>query len=239
MSGSLLLQANVGMTILKKIDYTKYPLPRIRHHAKSGLYFPQRQQKGNKFYYHPEIKHIDWKQTFSDGNPPALLDIGCGLGKFLVETAITEPDKNILGFEVRKGAVEWTEGVITGEEIPNARAVWYSAVNGFPFIETETLEKVFYFFPDPWLKKKHYKRRAFSVKLLKEIHRVLKPNGKLYLMTDVPEVDEFQQGIINESGLFNFKYSGVDEWDLSVRTNHEAFCLEKEIPFIRMVCEKK
>jgi tRNA (guanine-N(7)-)-methyltransferase len=223
---------------VKKINYTKYPLPRIRHHAKSGLYFPLKQQKGNRFYYHPEIKNIDWKQTFRDGKPPALLDIGCGIGKFLVEMSIAEPDKNILGFEVRKGAVEWTEGVIAGEELPNARAFWFSVVNGFPFIETGTLEKVFYFFPDPWLKKKHYKRRAFSLTLLKEIHRVLKPDGRLYLMTDVPEVDEFQQEVIKESGLFKFKYSGESEWDISVRSNHESFCIEKDIPFIRMVCEK-
>jgi tRNA (guanine-N7-)-methyltransferase len=224
---------------VKKIDYTKYPLPRIRHHAKSGLYFPLKQQKGDKFYYHPEINNIDWKDFFLDGKPPALLDIGCGIGKFLVRMAIAEPEKNILGIEVRKGAVEWTEGVITGEELPNARAIWFSAVNGFPFIETGTIEKVFYFFPDPWIKKRHYKRRAFSVELLGEIHGMLKPNGRLYLMTDVPEVDEFQQGIINESGLFSFRYSGEDDWDISVRTNHEEFCLEKKIPFIRMICEKK
>jgi hypothetical protein len=68
---------------------------------------------------------------------------------------------------------------------------------------------------------------------------MLKPNGRLYLMTDVPEVDEFQQGIINESGLFSFRYSGEDDWDIIVRTNHEEFCLEKKIPFIRMICEKK
>lgn len=227
------------MTILKKIDYTKYPLPRIRHHAKSGLYFPLKRQKGNNFYYHPEVDKIEWKQNFLDGTPPVLLDIGCGIGKFLVETAINEPDKNILGFEVRKGAVEWTEGVITGEQLPNARALWYSAVNGFPFIETGSIEKVFYFFPDPWIKKRHYKRRAFSVELLREIHRVLKPKGKLYLMTDVTEVDAYQQEIINESGLFKFTYSGEGEWELKVKTNHEEFCLEKEISFIRMVCEKK
>ncbi len=139
---------------------------------------------------------------------------------------------------MRKGAVEWTEGVIAGEEIPNAKAIWFSAVNGFPFIASNSLEKVFYFFPDPWLKKKHYKRRAFSVELLKEIHRTLKDDGKLYLMTDVTEVDEYQQGVMRESGLFDFKYSGVDEWELSVRSNHELFCLEKQIPLIRMVCKK-
>ena len=214
-------------------------MPRIRHHANPVLYLPLKQHKGKGFYYPPEISRINWKDVFANGKPPDMLDIGCGLGRFLIESSVAVPGKNFLGMEVRKGAVEWIENVVTGEKLANVKALWYSAVNGFPFLENESIEKAFYFFPDPWVKKKHFKRRAFSVELLKEICRVLKPYGKLYLMTDVPEVDEFQQSILNESGLFSFKYADESEWDLCVKTNHENFCIEKEIPFIRMVCEKK
>ncbi|HWA07560.1 MAG TPA: hypothetical protein VG961_13485, partial [Ignavibacteria bacterium] len=101
------------------------------------------------------------------------------------------------------------------------------------------IDKVFYFFPDPWVKKKHYKRRAFSVELVDEIHRVMKPDGRFYLMTDVPEVDEFQKEILNESGKFGFEYVDDADWDLPVQTNHEEFCTRKNIPFIRMICRKK
>jgi len=100
-----------------------------------------------------------------------MLDIGCGLGRFLLEISLINSDKNILGFEVRQSAVEWIQGVVQGELLRNVEALWYSAVNGLGFIEAGSIEKVFYFFPDPWVKKKHYKRRAFSVELLKEIHR--------------------------------------------------------------------
>ena len=224
---------------MKIIDYTKYPVPRIRHHARPVLYLPLKQHRGKDFFYPPVIQKINWSHAFADGKPPVMLDIGCGLGRFLIESSLVLPDINLLGFEVRLGAVEWIENVIKGEGLLNVRALWYSVVNGMHFIETGSIEKVFYFFPDPWLKKKHFKRRAFSVELLKEIHRVLKPDGKLYLMTDVPEVDEFQQEVLNESGLFEFKYVSDDGWDLDVKTNHEEFCLRKNIPFIRMVCGKK
>jgi tRNA G46 methylase TrmB len=105
--------------------------------------------------------------------------------------------------------------------------MWYSAVNGFEFIKKSSLSKVFYFFPDPWVKKRHYKRRAFSVELLEEIHRVLKPTGKLYLMTDVHEVDEFQMDAMSKHGGFNFAYADDRKWDIKIKTNHEEFCRAK------------
>lgn len=168
-----------------------------------------------------------------------MLDIGCGLGKFLLEMSLKEPEKNILGMEVRQTAVEWIEGVIKGESIENAKALWYSAVNGYSFIKDGSIEKVFYFFPDPWVKKRHYKRRAFSKEFLDEIHRVLIPGGRLYLMTDVTEVDEFQQEVMQEFGGFEFRYAANEMWDIPVKTNHEEFCESKNIPFMRMICEKK
>lgn len=223
----------------KKIDYTKYPLPRIRHHANPVLYFPLKQHKGNNFLYPPVFQTLNWQEIFADGKPPVMLDIGCGLGRFLIEMSLLHKDINILGFEVRQSAVEWIESVTIGEKLFNVKALWYSAVNGLPFIKTGTIEKVFYFFPDPWVKKRHYKRRAFSAELLSEIHRILKPDGLLYLMTDVPEVDEFQKEILDGSGKFSYKYVNFTEWDLPVDTNHEEFCLKKNIPIIRMISKKQ
>ncbi len=224
---------------LKKTDYTKYPQPRMRHHANPGLYFPLSQHKTTDLRYPSLINNINWKDFFSNGSPPEYLDVGSGIGKFLIDMGANNPDKNILGFEIRHGAVEWTNNVLESEKITNAKALWYSAVNGFPFIENESIEKIFYFFPDPWHKKRHHKRRAFSAELLNEFHRVLKPDGKIYLMTDVPEVDEFQQEILTQHNGFSFAYASENEWDIPVKTNHEEFCISRKIPYIRMICRKK
>lgn len=224
---------------MKKIDYTKYPQPRMRHHANPGLYFPLSQHKTTDIRYPSLINSISWEDFFSGGAPPEYLDVGCGLGKFLAEMGMHNPGINMLGFEVRQSAVEWTNNVLAGEEITNAKALWYSAVNGFPFIKNESIEKIFYFFPDPWVKKRHHKRRAFSVELLDEFQRVLKPGGALYMMTDVAEVDEYQQEILAQHNGFSFAYADENEWDIKVKTNHEEFCLRKNIPFIRMLCQRK
>jgi tRNA (guanine-N(7)-)-methyltransferase len=223
---------------MKSIDYTKYPLPRLRHHANPILYFPLKQHKGKKLRYPPLIDKVNWNDMFANGESPKYLDVGCGLAKFMIEMAIRNPGVNILGFEVRSGAVDWVSRVIAGEKIPNAKAIWYSAVNGFGFIEDESVEKIFYFFPDPWIKKRHNKRRAFSPELLDEFLRILKPDGTLYIMTDVPDVDEHQKEIIAEHGGFSYSYITRERWDLPVRTNQEEFCIKNNIPFIRMICRK-
>lgn len=224
--------------LVSNIDYTKYPLPRIRHHANPVLYFPLSRLKKTDILYPPVIKKAEWKKIFSNGKPPDYLDVGTGLGKFLIETAAAEPGKNILGFEVRHNAVEWTNRVLDGEHITNAKAMWYSAVNGFEFIKKHSLEKIFYFFPDPWIKKRHHKRRAFSTELLDEFARTLKPGGALYIMTDVPELDEYHREILDEHKIFSCEYTAESGWDIAARTYQEEFCINKHIPFIRMICRK-
>lgn len=219
------------------IDYTKYPVPRLRHHANPTLYLPEREHHVRLQHYPPRIQTVDWNTLFANGQAPTYLDVGAGMGKFLMETALHTPTVNILGIELRKTAVEWVQSVISGERIPNAALLWYSVVNGMPFIESNSINTIFYFFPDPWLKKKHYKRRAFSPALLDEFARVLRAQGTLYLMTDVPEVDEYQQDVLREHARFHCRaVECEDEWPLAVRTDQERFSLKKNIPYVRRIC---
>jgi tRNA (guanine-N7-)-methyltransferase len=223
---------------MKLVDFTKYPTPRLRHHANPVLYFPLKQHKSRNFKYPPLVEKFEWSELFENGKPPAYLDIGCGMGKFLIETALAEPEINVLGFELRKNAVEYVNRIIAGENIPNARVLWYSVVNGFPFIETGSVRKIFYLFPDPWIKKRHHKRRAFSVELLNEFYRMLSDDGKLYIMTDVEGTDEHHAEVLEKHEGFRYNYVYERDWELKIQTNQEEFCLKKVIPFKRMICLK-
>lgn len=207
----------------------------MRHHTAPNLYLPVNTGAFQPEYYPPSPQTLPWETLFADGNPPAALDIGCGRGAFLIEFAGEHATTNIFGIEVRKHAVDWINTIIDGENVGNAAALWYSVVNGLPFIESGTITAVFYFFPDPWIKKKHFKRRAFTVQFLDELHRVLAEGGKLYLMTDVPEVEEYQREILVEHGGFSIEHS-ID-WNLP-QTDQERFCLKKNIPYRRAICEK-
>jgi tRNA (guanine-N7-)-methyltransferase len=231
----------------KAIDYKKYPRPRSRHHVSPNQYMARERIGIEPVYYpplYPAHPNFSWKEYFADGSAPQFVDIGCGMGKFLLETALATPEKNVLGLEVREYAVRWIQSVIDGERLDgrlgNAHALWYSVPNGLGFLETGSVEKIFYFFPDPWFKKRHQFKRAFTLEFVAECARVLRPDGVLYLMTDVPEVDVAQREIVQKQGVFTIEEcSNNGAWGLSVRTDQEVFSLKKNIPYTRVICRKK
>jgi tRNA (guanine-N7-)-methyltransferase len=230
-------------TAMTTIDFKKYPKPRSRQHVSPNQYLPKDRIRIEPNYYPPLRPHVAWREHFTNAAPPKYLDIGCGMGRFLLETALEEPSVNILGLEVREYAALWIRGVIEGERpngtLGNAEALWYSVANGLPFIATASIEKIFYFFPDPWFKKRHHYRRAFTPAFLDECARVLAPDGVFYLMTDVPDVDEYQRETLRAHGVFTFEECNTDEaWGLRARTDQEDFSLRKNIPYVRLRCRK-
>lgn len=222
------------------IDFSKYPLPRrLRHHTHPNLYFPLNQLKERPKYYPPLIDSINWKNFYSNAKPPDMLDIGCGKGRFLIEMAQSNNDKNILGIEVRKTLVDWLNDIISGESIGNCNVIWYSVVNGLKFIDAETIEAVFYLFPDPWPKKKHQKRRAFNEHFLDEIYRILKNDAKLYLASDVDEVNEYHMDLLNNDKRWEVILNpDENDWPWPI-TNKEKFCRSENISFNRIIATKK
>lgn len=154
----------------------------------------------------------------------------------MLSLAEANPKANVMGLEVRDTTVDYINSIIAGEKIQNAHAMWYSVANGLPFIASESIESVFYFFPDPWVKTRHSKRRAFTSELLQEIVRILQPSGSLFLATDVPEVDAYQQKLLARTGLFSIEeINGQENW-FPFATDHEAFCIRKGIPYKRLNC---
>lgn len=210
----------------------------MRHHTSPNLYLPASELRTLPEYYPPLFESIDWAEHFSNGKPPAQLDVGCGKGAFLLETSFLNPDINVLGIELRISPVKWLTCVIEGEQIGNCSVLWYSVVNGLHFIDDSSIDNIYYLFPDPWPKRKHYKRRAFQSFLVNEYHRILKPGGTLWLATDVPEVDFHHREVLKDITGFNvIETTRECGWDLPV-TNKERFCFLKDIPVFRLRCVK-
>ena len=222
------------------IDFNKYPLPkkRIRHHVSPNAYFAASDQKVLTDAYPPLIESIVWSEHFDNKKAPDVMDIGCGRGSFLMHYALEHPETNILGIEIRPLCVEWIEGVIEGEKIGNCSVVRYSVANGLPFIEDNTIQKVFYLFPDPWTKTRYQKRRAFNAQFLSTIYDKFMIGGELYLATDVPEVHEHHIEELENFGKLSYKIvQSDDEWKLPI-TNKEKFCRKENIAFQRIICTK-
>jgi len=162
----------------KTIDFRKYPIPRVRHHVNPQVYLPATQAQVDLSWYPPTIETPTWKTWFANGLPASVLDIGSGRGGFLIDHALTYPDVNILGLEVRGILVDWTNDVIDGERIGNARAVWYSLANGLAWIADESITYATYLFPDPWPKARHAKRRFVNRAMLPVVARVLRAGAE-------------------------------------------------------------
>ena len=223
-----------------EIDLKKYPKPqRIRPHIAPNHYFKYNKLNPDLEFYPPVYKDIDWKTYFKDNKPPQNLDIGCGMGGFLLESANENIHQNYLGIEVRKAPVQWIQSVIDGESILNCAVLNYSVVNGLPFIENQSINHIYYFFPDPWFKKRHKKRRAFNLDFLNECHRVMMSDGTLFLQTDIEEVHNYHIETLLESEKFNFEeLTNLDNWLLK-ETDQEKICNKANFPFWKLICTKK
>ncbi|MCX6155504.1 MAG: tRNA (guanosine(46)-N7)-methyltransferase TrmB [Candidatus Kapabacteria bacterium] len=224
---------------MEEVDLKKYPFNhRLRHHTAPNLYFSIQELKYQPENYPLPLDSVNWEQIYSNKNPPDMLDIGCGRGIFLLNTALNNSEKNILGIEIRKGLTDWISEIVKGENIGNCAVLWYSVTNGIKFIQDESIESAFYLFPDPWYKRRHVKRRAFDLDFLNEVHRVLKPNGRLYLATDVEEINEYHKSTLQKFQKLKFNII-IDnsEWKL-LSTNKENFCSANKIPIYRIIATK-
>jgi len=222
-----------------EIDHNKYPLPdRKRHHTNPSYYIPIKELKVIPEGYPKLITEINWNNYFINGFSPKKIDIGCGRGLLLLTLADNNKNVNILGVEVRQWCCDWLNNYISNEKIENCGILRYCVANGLNFIDKETINEIFYLFPDPWVKKKHNKRRAFNLEFLEEIYRMLEVNGKLYLATDLAEVNQYHLETLKKFNKLKFKEVISDaEWKIPP-TNKELFCRRENIQFYRIIAVK-
>lgn len=220
------------------IDWDKYPLPeRFRHHLSANNYFSRKEIKFEPVNYPPLYENVDWKKYYADGKPPKYIDIGCGFGWFAMDYS-TLVDENVLGIEVRDKATDYAQEVLAAEKLDNMAIFWYSVVNGLDFIEKDSIKKVFYFFPDPWFKRKHYKRRAFDVIFLQFCYEVIENGGELLLQTDIDDIQQYHLDTLAEFGKFDYRVVGKDEpWDYPT-TNKEKDCIKHGYEYFRIIATK-
>ncbi|MCX7422950.1 MAG: tRNA (guanine-N7)-methyltransferase [Planctomycetia bacterium] len=159
--------------------------------------------------YLAEDDCLDWSKLFVASNAtdnaakPVELDVGCGRGMFLFNASTTRPETNFLGAEVdfheaRRGAKR-----LLKRTQPNARVVG-GDVNYLldKRIRAASLAAVHVYFPDPWWKRKHRRRRLFTDLFADRVARVLQPNGFLHMWTDVADYFEIVAALMDHHPLF-------------------------------------
>ena len=151
----------------------------------------------------PPIENI-----FYNPNLPLHIDIGCAKGLFLLELADTIKEWNFLGIEIRKPLVLYAEKQRKNLEINNLVYLYCNANISLPsWIESlplNTIQSISIQFPDPWFKRRHFKRRVLQPSLVQSISSSLQTGKELFIQSDVKEVIEQMNQTIIESGYFDF-----------------------------------
>lgn len=128
---------------------------------------------------------IDVRDLFDDSNPVEI-EIGSGKGAFLVAHAETHPDVNFLGIENQGKYARLVRERIEKRKLTNARMLHADASFVVSRILREATVRAFHvYFPDPWWKRRHHKRRLLTADLATDILRTLEPGGTLWIATDV------------------------------------------------------
>lgn len=121
---------------------------------------------------------------FGNDNP-VYMEIGCGNGEALLQMAAANSDRNYLGIEVHRPGVGHLLLRIEELELNNIRVLCHDAMEIITQgIAPASLTGVYLFFPDPWHKKKHHKRRIVRPAFIKDLARILKPEGTFHAATD-------------------------------------------------------
>lgn len=130
---------------------------------------------------------IDVERLF-DRAAPLEVEIGSGKGLFLASASRAQPDRNFLGIEVAQKYARHAAARLAREQSANALIIRGDAVQLFhDSLPDRSLAAVHVYFPDPWWKKRHKKRRVMNEQMLRDIERTLVPGGVLHFWTDVEE----------------------------------------------------
>ena len=140
------------------------------------------------FFY--EDKLLDYKKLFGS-DKPVVIEIGFGMGDTMQQVAIRRPEYNYIGIDVfLQGFVKLLKR-IGDDDMDNVRITRFDAVEVLEhMIPDGSIEGFHIFFPDPWPKKRHHKRRLMQLPFIHLLATKLRQGGYIYMVTDWEEYAE-------------------------------------------------
>jgi tRNA (guanine-N7-)-methyltransferase len=158
-------------------------------------------------------------------NAPLEIEVGSGKGLFLAAAAAGDPAADFLGVELLGKYARYVAARLAQRGLANARIVHGDAQHLFrSWLANESARAVHVYFPDPWWKARHKKRRVMNEEFLRNVERVLACGGRLHFWTDVAEYFETTLALISSAtklaGPFAVQEKPADH-DLDFRTHFE------------------
>ncbi|AKH63983.1 MULTISPECIES: tRNA (guanosine(46)-N7)-methyltransferase TrmB [Photorhabdus] len=197
----------INNVISPEFDENGRPLRRVRSFVRRQGRLTNRQQQAlddlwPKMGVEYQVEKLDMEALFGR-EAPIVLEIGFGMGASLVTMASQNPEKNFLGIEVHVPGVGACLASAEGENIGNLRVMCHDAIEVLEnMIPENSLEMVQLFFPDPWHKARHNKRRIVQPPFAELIKSKLKVGGVFHMATDWQPYAEHMLEVMN--GVDNY-----------------------------------
>ena len=166
------------------------------------------------------------------------LDIGSAAGDFLFDLALVNTSWNYLGIEIREKLVKNAQLKVLKREIKNLYFLFGNANNILNDVQNKfivkNLKSISFNFPDPWFKKRHYKRRVIQPEFINMLSNSLQKGTLIFIKTDVKDLFDYMDCTISSDLHFktidkkDFNYSESFN-PIEVKTNREKYVIVKEL----------
>ena len=154
-------------------------------------------------------------ELFGDSKLNLHLDIGCAAGEFLFDLALVNTSWNYLGIEIRERLVKTAKLRVQEKEIKNLYFVFGNANNILNDMQNkfilENVKSISFNFPDPWFKKRHYKRRVIQPEFINFLSNSLQKGSLIFIKTDVKDLFDYMDLTISS----NLHFKSIDKKDFN------------------------
>ena len=183
-------------------------------------------------------------EMFGDSKLNLHLDIGCASGEFLFDLALFNTSWNYLGIEIREKLAKTAKLKVQEREIKNLYFVFGNAYNILNDFQSESiirnLKSISFNFPDPWFKKRHYKRRIIQPEFINILSNSLQRGSLIFIKTDVKDLFDYMNSTIESN--FNFKKINQQDFNYSdsfnpnkVKTNREKYVMFHQLDIFERI----
>jgi tRNA (guanine-N7-)-methyltransferase len=171
----------------------------------------------------PGASSLDLPAVFGR-EAPLIVEIGPGMGDSLIPMALAGPDEDILAFEVYQPAIASMLAQLAAKDVRNVRIVQADAVAGLrQLVPPASVDQVWMFFPDPWHKARHRKRRLLSADFVDLVASRMRAAGTWRLATDWQDYACHMREVIDRHPTFANQHPGgwAPRWEARPLTRFE------------------
>nr|WP_319385339.1 tRNA (guanine(46)-N(7))-methyltransferase TrmB [uncultured Roseibium sp.] len=154
----------------------------------------------------------DLADLFEADVATVCLEVGFGGGEHLLHRARTEPQTGFIGIEPFVGSMAKTVASVVSEDLQNVRLYADDAVNVLDWLPDASLDLAYQLYPDPWPKKRHWKRRFINEQNLDRYARVLKPGSAFRFASDIDTYIDWTLRHCRDHAQFEWLAETAADW---------------------------